>query len=357
MPIRAGELARWLGAELIGDQELLLERASRIEEALPGSISFVANPKYRSFARSTQASALVIGLDLETDGLPSPVLLRVADPYASFARVLERLAADSESQRLPRQGHSPMAWIHPEASIAESAWIGPFSSIDAGSSLGEGVQVHPSVCIGRNVRVGARSVLHPGVVIYDECEIGPDCVIHAGAVIGSDGFGFAPQPDGSFRKIPQLGNVRLEAHVEIGANTTIDRATMGSTLVKSGAKIDNLVQLAHNVEVGEYSVLAAQSGVSGSTKIGRGVQIGGQAGLVGHIQIADGTRINAQSGVNRAVSEPGTAITGSPAGPYRQELKAQVIYRSLPELEARLRALEAQVQHLTRQEQTNQQEP
>jgi len=353
MPIRAGELAQWLGAELSGDPQVLIERASRIEEAESGSISFVANPKYRSFARGTRASALVIGHDLDTSDLLCPVLIRVADPYASFARVLERL---SEDLLKPRQGISPQAWVHPDASLAAGAWIGPFASIDAGAVLGEGVQVHPTVCIGRNVRIGARSILHPGVVLYDDCEIGADCVIHAGAVIGSDGFGFAPQPDGSFRKIPQLGNVRLEEHVEIGANTTIDRATMGSTLVKSGAKIDNLVQLAHNVEVGEYSVLAAQSGVSGSTKIGRGVQIGGQAGLIGHIHIADGTRINAQSGVNRGVSEPGTAITGSPAGPYRSELKAQVLYRTLPEMEARLRALEAQVLRMTQDQQPTQQE-
>ncbi len=332
---------------------MVIERASRIEEAESGSISFVANPKYRSFARDTRASALVIGFDLDTTDLACPVLIRVTDPYASFARVLERL---SEGQRKPREGISPQAWVHADASLAADAWIGPFASIDAGSRLGEGVQVHPAVCIGRNVRIGERSILHPGVVVYDHCEIGADCVIHAGAVIGSDGFGFAPQPDGSFRKIPQLGNVRLESHVEIGANTTIDRATMGSTLIKSGAKIDNLVQLAHNVEVGEYSVLAAQSGVSGSTKIGRGVQVGGQAGLVGHIHIADGTRINAQSGVNRAVTEPGTALTGSPAGPYRSELKAQVVYRTLPEMEARLRALEAQVLLMTQDQQPTQQE-
>lgn len=343
--IRAGELAQWLGAELRGDPDLLIERASRIDEAEPGSVSFIANPKYRSYARTTRASALVIGPDIDLTELICPVLLQVADPYSAFTQILERFG---DSRYGIRKGVSSLAWIHEQAEIASTCWIAPFACIDEGSRLGEQVQIHPFVSLGRNVQIGDRTVLFAGVVVYDDCEIGPDCILHAGAVIGSDGFGFAPQPDGSFRKIPQLGNVRLEARVEIGANTTIDRATLGSTAVRHGAKIDNLVQLAHNVEVGEFSVLAAQSGVSGSTKIGRGVQIGGQAGLIGHIQIADGTRINAQSGVNHSVNEPGTALTGSPAAPYRKELKSQVIYRQLPELEARLRKLEDLVSQLAK---------
>ena len=343
MSIRAGELAQWLGAELIGNPDVLIERASRIEEAESGSVSFVANPKYRHYALSTQASALVVGLDLDTADIPCPVVLRVQDPYLTFARILEYLAGKDKT---PRNGVSELSWIHPEVSIPKNCWIGPYVSVDQGTQLGLEVQLHPFVCLGRNVKIGDRTILHPGAVVYDDCEIGADCIIHAGAVIGSDGFGFAPQADGSFKKIPQLGNVRLEAGVEIGANSTIDRATMGSTIIKRGAKIDNLVQLAHNVEIGEYSVLAAQSGISGSTKIGRGVQIGGQAGLIGHIQVADGTRINAQSGLNYSVKEPGTAVTGSPAGPYRAELKSQVIHRRLPELEARLRHLEELVRNL-----------
>lgn len=322
---------------------MLVERVSKIEEAEAGSLSFIANPKYRHFGQSTRASVLLISTDEDTEGLSSPTLLKVPDPYTAFARLLERFAEEAAEER---QGISELAWVHPDARIDATAWVGPYACVDAGASLSAGVQIHPFVSIGRKVSIADRTRIYPGAVLYDDCQIGQDCIIHAGAVIGSDGFGFAPQADGSFRKIPQLGNVVLEDQVEIGANTTIDRATMGSTRVRAGAKIDNLVQLAHNVDVGEFSVLAAQSGVSGSTRIGRGVQIGGQAGLIGHIQVADGTRINAQSGLNRSVSEPGTALTGSPAAPYRSELRAQVIYRQLPELEARLRQLEARIRAL-----------
>lgn len=342
MSMRTGELARWLGAELIGDPDLEIHRAARIEDAGEGSVSFIANPRYRSFAAETLASALVVSADLPLDGIRVPALLRVSDPYSAFARILERLA----DQQPKRKGVSEYASIAPGVVVPEDAWIGPFVCLDEGVVLGKGVQLHPFVVLGNRVQIGENSILHPGVTVYADCRIGRSCILHAGAVVGSDGFGFAPQADGSLRKIPQLGHVEIQDQVEIGANTTIDRATLGATILRAGAKIDNLVQIAHNVEIGEYTVMAAQSGVSGSTRIGRGVQIGGQAGLIGHIRIADGTRINAQSGVNRSVEIPHTAITGSPAGPYRSELKAQVIHRQLPELEERVRRLEELVRIL-----------
>jgi UDP-3-O-[3-hydroxymyristoyl] glucosamine N-acyltransferase len=212
--------------------------------------------------------------------------------------------------------------------------------------VGNNVKIFPNVYLGDNVRVGDNSIIHPGVKIYHDCVIGKNVTIHAGTVIGSDGFGFAPQKDGSFKKVPQIGNVVVQDFVEIGANATIDRATIGSTIIKSGAKLDNLIQIAHNVEVGNNTVIAAQAGVSGSTKIGNNVMIGGQAGIVGHIQIADGSKINAQSGVSKSIKTPNAAVTGSPAFEYTSALRSQAVSRKLPDLEKRIKELEKLVQQL-----------
>jgi UDP-3-O-[3-hydroxymyristoyl] glucosamine N-acyltransferase len=224
--------------------------------------------------------------------------------------------------------------------------VGAFSYISDGVQVGNGTKIYPNTYIGENVRIGENCVIHPGVKIYFGCVLGNNVCIHAGTVIGSDGFGFAPQSDGSYKKVPQIGNVIIEDHVEIGANTTIDRATMGSTVIKSGAKLDNLIQIAHNVEVGNSTVIAAQAGVSGSTKIGNNVMIGGQAGLVGHIQIADGSKINAQSGVSKSLKTPYAAVTGSPAYDYTSALRSQAVFRNLPEMEKRIKDLEDLVKQL-----------
>jgi UDP-3-O-[3-hydroxymyristoyl] glucosamine N-acyltransferase len=212
--------------------------------------------------------------------------------------------------------------------------------------VGKNSKIYPHVFIGSNVSIGENTTIHAGVKIYNDCKIGNNVIVHAGTVIGSDGFGFAPQADGSFQKVPQIGNVIVEDGVEIGANATIDRATMGSTIIKAGAKLDNLIQVAHNVEVGHNTVIAAQAGVSGSTKIGNNVQIGGQAGIVGHIQIADGSKINAQSGVSKSIKQPNTAVTGSPAFDYTSALRSQAVSRNLPEMEKRIKELEKMVKQL-----------
>lgn len=337
MQTRIDELAQWLGGALEGPGHAVLHAAARIEEAGPGTVSFVANPRYAALAATTRASALIVAEDFRGPSAEGCALIRVADPYSAFARVLERLQA---AVPVPEPGVHPSAVVAPEATVDPSASVGPGAVLAEGVVVGPRARIGALVYLGRGVTVGEGSVLHPGVVVADGCRVGRHCLLQPGAVIGSEGFGFAPQPDGSYRKIPQLGIVELEDGVEIGANTTIDRATLGRTLVRTGAKLDNLVQLAHNVEVGPHSVLAAQSGVSGSTRLGAGVQVGGQAGFTGHLRIADGTRVNAQSGVNRSVDAPGTALTGSPAGPYRDELRNQVVYRRLPELEARIRELE-----------------
>ena len=225
-------------------------------------------------------------------------------------------------------------------------YVGAFSYLGENVKVGTGTKIFPGCFLGDNVTVGDNCILHPGVRIYHDCQLRNGVVIHAGTVIGSDGFGFAPQADGSFKKVPQIGNVIIEDNVEVGANTTIDRATMGSTCIRQGAKLDNLIQIAHNVEVGESTVIAAQAGVSGSTKIGRQVMIGGQAGLVGHIQIADGAKINAQSGVSKSIKEPFSAVTGTPAGDYTSALRSQAVIRNLPALEKRVQELEQLVRQL-----------
>ncbi|HML57274.1 MAG TPA: UDP-3-O-(3-hydroxymyristoyl)glucosamine N-acyltransferase [Ferruginibacter sp.] len=236
--------------------------------------------------------------------------------------------------------------MQPTVKLGEDVYLGAFVYLGENVTIGNRVKIFPQTFIGDNVTIGDDSILHPGVKIYHHCVVGKNVKIHAGAVIGSDGFGFAPQADGTFLKVPQIGNVVIEDNVEIGSNATIDRATMGSTLIKSGAKLDNLIQVAHNVEVGNNTVIAAQAGVSGSTKIGNNVMIGGQAGIVGHLQIADGTKINAQSGVSKSIKTPNTAVTGSPAFEYTSALRSQALNRNLPELEKRISELEQIIKSL-----------
>jgi len=237
-------------------------------------------------------------------------------------------------------------YIAATAKIGENVFIGAFAYVGENVVVADGAKIYPNVYLGDNVQVGANTIIHPGVKIYHDCIVGKNVSIHAGTVIGSDGFGFAPQADGTLKKVPQIGNVIIEDGVEIGANATIDRATIGSTLIKSGAKLDNLLQIAHNVEVGNNSVIAAQTGISGSTKVGNNVMIGGQVGIVGHIKIADGTKINAQSGVSKSITNPNSAVTGSPAFDYTAALRSQVASRNLPGLEKRVLELEKQLKEL-----------
>jgi UDP-3-O-[3-hydroxymyristoyl] glucosamine N-acyltransferase len=267
----------------------------------------------------------------------------VPDPYSAFATLLAKYQEMIAQQMT---GIQEPAYIAKSATLGENVFVGAFAYVGENVRLGNQVKIYPNVYIGNNVTIGEGSILHPGVRIYHDCVVGKNVSIHAGTVIGSDGFGFAPQADGSFKKVPQIGNVVIEDNVEIGANSTIDRATMGSTLIKSGAKLDNLIQVAHNVEVGHNTVIAAQAGVSGSTKIGNNVMIGGQAGIVGHIQIADSVKINAQSGVSKSIKVPHSAVTGSPAFDYTSALRSQAVTRNLPELEKRIIELENLVRQL-----------
>ncbi|MFT3682772.1 MAG: UDP-3-O-(3-hydroxymyristoyl)glucosamine N-acyltransferase [Ferruginibacter sp.] len=343
MQFSAAQIAMMLNGRVEGDAAAAVSSFGKIEEATAGQLAFLANPKYEDHLYTTQASVVIINETLELKKPVAAALIRVADAYSAFALLLEKYQ-QIKTQQL--SGIQQPVFIDATAKIGNNVFIGAFAYVSEMVVLGDNAKIFPNVFIGNNVSIGENSIIHPGVKIYHNCVIGKNVVIHAGTVIGSDGFGFAPQPDGSFKKIPQIGNVVIEDDVEIGANTTIDRATIGSTVIKAGAKLDNLLQIAHNVEVGNNSVIAAQAGISGSTKIGKNVMIGGQAGIVGHIQIADGSKINAQSGVSKSIKEPNTAVTGTPAHDYAATLRSQAVARKLPELEKRIIELEKLIQEL-----------
>ncbi len=343
MQFSAAQIALMIGGTTEGDAGVTVGSFGKIEEATSGQLAFLANPKYEDHLYTTGASIIIVNEAQELKQPVSATLIRVPDAYSAFAVLL-----DKYQQLVTQQltGVEDPVYIHSKATVGENVFIGAFAYLSDGVRVGNGSKIFPQVYLGSNVSIGQNTILHPGVKIYHDCVIGSNVIIHAGTIIGADGFGFAPQADGTFKKVPQIGNVIIEDNVEVGANTAIDRATIGSTLIKSGAKLDNLLQIAHNVEVGNYSVIAAQAGVSGSTKIGNGVMIGGQAGIVGHIQIADGSKINAQSGVSKSIKVPHTAVTGSPAYDYTAALRSQAVSRNLPELEKRVKQLEQQLKEL-----------
>lgn len=345
MQFTALQIATLLKGSIDGNPEAKVSHVAKIEEATDGSLSFVANPKYHEYLYSTKASIIIINEDMELQAPVTPTLIRVKDAYSSFAFLLEKY--NEMSSRQGRHGIEQPSYMSKTVTMGKDVYIGAFSYIGENVIIGDRVRIYPGCYIGDNVILDEDACLYAGVKIYDGCSIGARVVIHSGTVVGGDGFGFAPQKDGSFKKVPQIGNVIVEDDVEIGANTTIDRATMGSTIIRRGVKLDNLIQIAHNVEIGSNTVIAAQTGVSGSTKVGKNCMIGGQVGMVGHIQIADGTRINAQSGLSKSVTTPDTALNGSPAFDYKSTLKSQAIFRNLPELQQRIQKLEEMVQELT----------
>ncbi len=343
MQFTAAQIAMMISGTVEGNPDTLVSSIGKIEEAREGQLTFLANPKYEDFIYSTSASIIIINASQELKQDVQPTLIRVENAYSAFATLLTKYQ-EVVAQQLT--GIQDPSYIASSAKLGENIYVGAFAFIGEQVVLGNNVKVYPNVYIGNNARIGDNTILHPGVRVYHDCIIGDNVTIHAGTVIGSDGFGFAPQPDGSYKKVPQIGNVVIENNVEIGANATIDRATMGSTLIREGAKLDNLIQIAHNVEVGHNTAIAAQAGVSGSTKIGNNVMIGGQAGIVGHIQIADGARINAQSGVSKSIKVPNSTVTGSPAFDYTSALRSQAITRNLPDLEKRISELENLVRQL-----------
>lgn len=327
-----------------GNPEAAVGSFGKIEEAKAGQLAFLANPKYEDFLYTTQASVVIVNEGLVLRQPVSASLVRVPDAYTAFAGLLAKYQEILAQQLTGRQ--EPV-YVDASASLGTNIFLGAFAYVGKNARIGNNVKIYPQVYVGDGVELGDNTVLHPGVKVYHGCKLGKNVTIHAGAVIGADGFGFAPQPDGSFQKVPQIGNVIIEDNVEVGANTTIDRGTIGSTLIKAGAKIDNLVQVAHNVEIGSHTVIAAQAGISGSTKLGRHVMVGGQVGIVGHIHIGDKAKINAQSGVSKSL-EPGKAVTGSPAHDYTAALRSQAISRRLPDLEKKIKELEKLVGELSK---------
>jgi len=342
MQFTAKQISEIIQGSVEGHGDAVVSRIEKIEEASEGGLTFLANPKYENFLYTTGASVIIVNHDLVLDKPIAPTLIRVKNAYTAITLLLEQY----NKFRFHKTGIEQPSFIHATAQLGSDVYVGAFSYIGEGVTLGDHVRVYPQVYIGDHVQIGAGTTLFPGVRIYHDCVLGEQVTIHSGTVIGSDGFGFAPQEDGTYRKISQIGNVVIEDHVEIGANTTIDRATMGHTIIRRGVKLDNLIQLAHNVEVGEHSVIAAQTGISGSTKIGKHVVLGGQVGAVGHITIADGTQVQAQSGINRSIEEPGLKWAGTPASQFQNQMRAQVVLQRLPDLDRRLDQLEKLVKKL-----------
>ena len=343
MTFSASQISELVNGTIQGDPETTVVSFGKIEEAGKGQLTFLANPKYEEYLYSTNAAVIILN---ESYILKQPVnatLIKVADAYSAFAILLEKYQQIVTQQM---KGIQQPSYIATSASYGDNVFIGAFAYIGEQVKIGSNTKIFPNAYIGDNVKIGDNTILHPGIKIYNDCVIGNYVIIHAGCVIGSDGFGFAPQADGSYKKVPQIGNVVIEDHLEIGANTTIDRATIGSTIIRSGAKLDNLIQIAHNVEIGNSTVIAAQTGVSGSTKIGDKVVIGGQAGIAGHINIAEGSKINGQSGISKSIKTPGTNWTGTPALDYTSWMRSQAIFRNLPEMEKRLKELEDLVKQL-----------
>jgi len=328
MTYTARQIADYLAGTIEGDETVLVSNVSKIEEGIPGTLTFLANPKYAPFIYETKASVVLVNRDFVPEQPLSTTLIRVDNAYACLAKLLELVS----SSKKKKSGIDPRAAIDPTASIGENAYIGCFSVVGAGTVIGKDAQIYPQVYIGDNVTVGDNCLFYPGVKLLDDCVVGNNCILQAGAVIGGDGFGFVPQQTGSYEKIAQIGNVILEDNVEIGANTTIDRATMGSTIIRKGVKLDNLIQVGHNVEIGEDTVAAAQCGFAGSTKIGQHCMFGGQVGLVGHLKIADGVQIGAQSGVPNSINDASTPYMGSPAFPAKHYARAYAVFKKLPEL-------------------------
>jgi UDP-3-O-[3-hydroxymyristoyl] glucosamine N-acyltransferase len=337
MQFTAAQIAQIITGKVEGNPDIAVSSFGKIEEAKSGQLAFLANPKYEDHLYTTNADIIIVN---DNQVLREPVnatLIKVADAYSAFALLLRQYQRIVAEQMV---GIQEPCYIHATVKKGENIFIGAFAYLGENVVIGDGAKIYPNAYIGNNVTIGEGTIIHPGVKIYHDCVIGRKVVIHAGTVIGSDGFGFAPQADGSYKKVPQMGNVVIEEYVEIGSNSTIDRATIGSTVIKAGAKIDNLVQIAHNVDVGNNTVIAALSGISGSTKIGNNVMIGGQAGLAGHITIGDGAKINAQSGVGKSLKE-GQSVTGSPSYDYNKAIRSQAMARNLPEIEQRVRELEA----------------
>lgn len=335
MEFTALQIAQMLGGTVEGNPDEKVDKLSKIEEGIPRSLSFLANPKYNEFIYKTNASIVIVSKDFTAEQAVKSTLIRVEDAHAAFAKLLE---AYSQLQR-NKKGIEQPCYISPSAKIGKDVYIGAFAYIGNNAVIEDNAKIYPQTYVGDNVLIKSNATLFAGVKVYSDCVIGKECTLHSGVVIGGDGFGFIPNSENNYHKVPQIGNVIIEDHVEIGSNTTVDRATLGSTIIRKGVKLDNLIQVAHNVEIGDNTVIASQTGVAGSTKIGKDCMIGGQVGFVGHLNIADKVKIAAQSGVGQNISE-GEIVQGSPAFGIGDYKRSYVLFRKLPDLQNKISQIE-----------------
>ena len=341
MEFTAKQIAELIHGSIEGDENAKINTFAKIEEGKKGAISFLSNPKYTHYIYETESSVVLINNDVVLEKPTNATLIRVENAYECVAQLLQIY----ESMKPKKSGIDSLAFVSPSAKIGEDCYIGAFAYVGDNAEIGDGCQIYPHAVIYDNVKIGNKTTLYPNVSIYHDCKIGNNVVIHSGTVIGADGFGFAPNADG-YDKIPQIGIVTIEDDVEIGANTCVDRSTMGSTYIRKGVKLDNLIQIAHNVEVGENTVMAAQVGVAGSTKVGKWCMFGGQVGMAGHISIADGTQVGAQAGITNTVKKADAPIIGSPAIDAKAYMKAYAVYRRLPEMYQELNALRKEIEKI-----------
>ena len=341
MEFTAKQIAELIQGRIEGDENATVNTFAKIEEGKKGAISFLSNPKYTHFIYNTESTIVLIDENVELEQPTKATLIRVTNAYDCVAKLLQMY----DAMKPKKTGIDSLAFISPNAKIGNNCYIGAFAYIGDGVEIGDNCQIYPHAVIYDNAKLGNNCLIYPNVSIYHDCHLGNNVTIHSGSVIGADGFGFAPTPDG-FDKIPQIGIVTIEDNVEIGANTCIDRSTMGSTYIRKGAKLDNLIQIAHNAEVGENTVMAAQVGVAGSTKVGKWCMFGGQVGMAGHISIADGTQVGAQAGITNTVKKADAPIIGSPAIDAKAYMKAYAVYRRLPEMYQELNALKKEIEQL-----------
>jgi UDP-3-O-[3-hydroxymyristoyl] glucosamine N-acyltransferase len=342
MEFTAEQIAEMLDGKVEGDPQATVNKLAKIEEGSPGSLTFLANPLYTHHIYKTHATIVIVNRDFVPDQVVVPTLIRVENAYNAFARLLELY----NQIKLNKSGISTLAFIAKTAGLGENIYIGEFTFIGENVKIGANSKIYPGCYLGDNVTIAENTTLFAGVKVYSDNIIGSHCTLHSGVIIGGDGFGFAPQSDHNYKKVAQIGNVVIEDHVEIGSNTTIDRATLGSTIIRKGVKLDNLIQIAHNVEIGENTVIASQTGVAGSTKIGKNCMIGGQVGIVGHITIADGVKIQAQSGIPSSITQEGMAVQGAPAYNISDFLKSYVYFKKLPAMATRIEKLEKELKEL-----------
>lgn len=342
MEFQAKDIAAFLNGEIDGDENVKVDKVSKIEEGEPGTLAFLANAKYENYLYTTKASIVLVNKSFIPKSKIDVTLIKVDDAYQAFASLLDLYV---QAKSMNKTGIEQPSFIHQSVLIKDDVYVGAFSYISKNANIGKNTKIHPQTFIGENVTIGDNCIIYAGVKIYDDCMIGNNCIMHSGVVIGSDGFGFAPQENKSYKKIPQIGNVIIEDNVEIGANTTIDCGTMGSTIIRKGVKIDNLIQIAHNCEIGENTVIAAQTGLAGSTKIGSSCKIAGQVGFAGHLSIGNNVIIAAQSGISKSIKNNET-VFGTPALPIKDQIKAISVFKNLPKLRDEVIQLQREIKNL-----------